>query len=440
MAIRISSLGRYNPWWKKSEGWESEDIRLRNIEEIIPRKDISLREGDIFIIRGIRRSGKSVYLRLLIKSLIERGVDPRKILYISCDRYTLREIRNIVDEFRRREEKIYIFLDEITYLKDWKIFLKILGEEDITTIATGSNPISIKREVETLPGRGVEGNEYYFNPLNFKEFLNYMRKDIPNVSFRYDSPQITPLIPYYDEIESLFYRYILTGGFPEAVIALKNGRDLSNIYEEIIRLVLGEISKAGKDEHIAREILEYLLRIKGGRFDYVSVARELEISHPTVKEYLNVLENARIIYTLEAWDLDKKRHAHKKQKKVIFQSTLIPISLGIYLFGYSPDDFVDENIEFLAECTASSHIIWSLESPLIREKHSFAGFYYDQSKECDLLIHTEKFFGIETKYGKVKKRKYPFELIYLSKEEIEEDNVIPLSLYLAGIEKSPKNI
>ena len=103
MAIRISSLGRYNPWWKKSEGWESKDISLRNLEEIIPRKDISLREGDIFIIRGIRRSGKSVYLRLLIKSLIECGVDPRKILYISCDRYTLREIRNIVDEFRRRE-------------------------------------------------------------------------------------------------------------------------------------------------------------------------------------------------------------------------------------------------------------------------------------------------------------------------------------------------
>ncbi|RKX51557.1 MAG: ATP-binding protein, partial [Thermotoga sp.] len=65
---------------------------------------------------------------------------------------------------------------------------------------------------------------------------------------------------------------------------------------------------------------------------------------------------------------------------------------------------------------------------------------YDQNKECDLLIREEEFFGIETKYGKVKRKKYPFNTIYLSKEEIEDGDVIPLSLYLAGIEKSSQSI
>ena len=440
MAIKISALARYNPWWKKTEDWEIEDMSLQNIDEIIPRREINLKEGNIYIIRGIRRAGKSVYLRLLIKSLIAQGVDSRQILYISCDRYTLREIRNIVDEFRRREGKIYLFLDEITYLKGWKILLKILGEERITTVATGSNPVKIKSEVETLPGRGIEGNEYYFNPLSFKEFLSYMNKDIPKVSFKFDSPDISPLVPHYNEIESLFYQYILTGGFPEAVIKIKRDKNLSHIYEEIIRLVLGEIAKSGREEHIAREILEYLLRIRGGRFDYISVARELEISHPTVREYLDILENARIIYTLEAWDLNKKKLAHRKQKKVIFQSTLIPISLGMHLFGYSPDEFVDENMEFLVESTISTHVIWNIEKPMIKDKHTFAGFYYDQNKECDLLIRDEKFFGIETKYGKVRRKKYPFDIIYLSKEELEGQDVLPSSLYLAGIEKSSKCI
>jgi len=102
-------------------------------------------------------------------------------------------------------------------------------------------------------------------------------------------------------------------------------------YEEIIRLVLGEIAKSGKNEEIARELLEALFRLKGNRVDYVTLAREIGISHPTVREYLSTLESARVIYTLKAWDIAKKRHAHRKEKKIIFQSPLIAIALAVYL-------------------------------------------------------------------------------------------------------------
>jgi hypothetical protein len=42
-------------------------------------------------------------------------------------------------------------------------------------------------------------------------------------------------------------------------------------------------------------------------------------------------------------------------------------------------------LEVIVEQLVSSHIIWSFEKPIIKERHSFAGFYYDR-KECDLLI------------------------------------------------------
>ena len=438
MVIKLSSLSRYNSWWKY-EDWEKEDIILRNVEEIIPRETKDVNIGKIMIIRGIRRSGKSVYLRLLVKEL-QNNINRRKILYIPCDRYSLREIKNMVDEFRRREGEIYLLLDEITYLKNWRIILKVLGEESVTTVATGSNPVELKKETETLPGRGIEGNEYYFNPLNFREFIKYMNPDIPQVKFPYNSPDLDPLIPYYDEIESLFYKYILTGGFPEAVIRIKHNHSLDYIYEEIMRVILGEIAKSGKNENIAREILEYLLKIKGNRFDYLTIAREIGMSHPTVREYINLLENARIVYQLESWNLDKKIFSHKKQKKVVFQSSLLPISLAVYILGESPEDFVDKYMEFLTENTVASHIIWSLEKPVLKEKHTFAGFYYDANKECDLVIKDKKFIGIETKYGKVMRKKYPFRTIYLSKEELEDEDILPLSLYLAGIAKSEKVI
>ena len=86
-----------------------------------------------------------------------------------------------------------------------------------------------------------------------------------------------------------------------------------------------------------------------------------------------------------------------------------------------------------------SHIIQSIEKPVVREKHSFAGFYYD-SNECDLLIRENNgFYGFEVKYGRVKKHRYPFKVSYITRDTIGED-LYPASLFLLGVEKSEKII
>ena len=440
MAVKVVKLVRHNPWWKGAQ-WITDDPDLSKIsvQERIPRKDISLKNGEITLIRGVRRAGKSFYLKTLIESLV-REVDPLKVVYIPCDRFTRGEVRGFIDELRRRHGKLYVFLDEITYLNGWRLILKELGEEGVTTVATGSNPVELKNEAELLPGRDIEGNEYYFNPLNFREFARYMKSKLPDASFRYNEPEVNGVFPWYEEIDGLFYAYLQTGGFPEAVLDIKKqGKVEEKRYEEFIRLVLGEIAKSGKNEEIAREILEVVLNLKGNRVDYVSIAREIGVSHPTVRDYLSTLENARLIYTLEAWDISRKRHAHRKEKKIVFQSPLIALSLAVYL-GEDALEFLEKNIEWLVENTVVSHVIWHLEEPLLREKHSFAGFYYDRNKECDLVVRERgKFFGIEVKYGKVKRKTYSFPVIYLSKDELGEDTV-PVSLYLYGLEKSERSI
>jgi hypothetical protein len=155
-----------------------------------------------------------------------------------------------------------------------------------------------------------------------------------------------------------------------------------------------------------------------------------------------VLENSRIIYLLPAWDIDKKRYSLRKQKKVIFQSSLIPQSLHRYMTGCTYEDildFVDKNLEVIVEQLVSSHIIWSFEKPIIKERHSFAGFYYDR-KECDLLILEHgKNYGYEIKYGKLEKERYPFKVSYITKDTVDE-NAYPAPLFLAGIEKSENAI
>ena len=458
MAIKLSGLSSQNPWWKAGN-WKNEDNDFKKIDYILKRKKIEIKKGEIYLLRGVKRSGKTVYTKLIIEDLTEE-VDGKKIIYISCDRHNLREIKNIVNDFVKRFAGEVVVFDEITYHNNWNILLKELAETtDLTIIATGSNPVKIRGKKERLPGRKVEGNEYFLNPLSFREYVNNivdLKNDIENPDLKkfvnkirnFDSfftvtPNIKEMIPYFDDLEPIFYSYLISGGFPDAILEyLKKGRINERTYEMMIRLFLGVLSKANKSEEIGRQIMEKILNSMGSRLDFITIAEDVGIHHNTVREYIELLENSRIIYLLPAWDINKKRYALRKQKKIIFQSSLIPQALHQYITGCSYDDtldFVDKNIENIVEHTVSSHIIQSFEEPVVKERHSFAGFYYDK-KECDILIKKDRnFYGYEIKYGKLQKGKFPFMVSYITKDTID-DNAYPASLFLAGIEKSSHTI
>jgi predicted AAA+ superfamily ATPase len=60
--------------------------------------------------------GKTTYLKLLVKELLEKGVPPRNILYFTCD--LLRQDKDIVELIRRFDSlaglgQKFIFLDEV---------------------------------------------------------------------------------------------------------------------------------------------------------------------------------------------------------------------------------------------------------------------------------------------------------------------------------------
>ena len=69
---------------------------------------------------------------------------------------------------------LYILIDEITSIKDWNLELKYLQDSGIAKnaviLTTGSNASALRKEGELLPGRGIEGNEYFVKPLFYCEF------------------------------------------------------------------------------------------------------------------------------------------------------------------------------------------------------------------------------------------------------------------------------
>jgi len=80
----------------------------------------------VYVLRGPRQVGKTTSIKLLIKNILEKGVNPEDILYLSAeaikDRFELLEtIRDFVQirQIISKKEKLYIFLDEATFIKEW---------------------------------------------------------------------------------------------------------------------------------------------------------------------------------------------------------------------------------------------------------------------------------------------------------------------------------
>jgi predicted AAA+ superfamily ATPase len=457
MVVKLTRLTSQNPWWRTPD-WEKDDKDLNRIDILFPRRMPDIASKGITIVRGIRRSGKTVFVKLLVKHLITKGLDPKDILYLSGDRQRSGEIKGIVEEFSMRRGNICLLLDEVTYLPDWHLLLKELHEtRDVTIVATGSDAIQLKAKSERLPGRGVEGNEYYFDPLSFREFVTTLVKaksaiderqlrkalddiaQIPTVKHLVSSPHVNDIYPYYEPLEKLFYAYLYTGGFPLALSDyIKTGQISELTYESLVRTILGSLAKDGRSEATGRTIMEQLLIGMGGRTDYVTIARNIDAHHTTVKDFIDILDGARILYTFNCWDLRSKGLAPRKQKKFVFQSPLIGAALHRYLTGGTWDDtvdFMDKNMEGLVEATVMSHIVWNQERPLMKEQNSFSGFYYG-NKECDCVILSEgEFHGFEVKYGKVERSEFPFPVTYISKDALGPDTV-PACLFLYGLEKS----
>ena len=109
---------QYNPWWE--ENYNPNKYIAR--PSILDRMTKVANDNVITILTGLRRVGKTTLMKLFIKKLIEDGIKPKYIFYISLDDFLLnnKSIIEVISDFRKiqklhLDEKVYLFLDEITY-------------------------------------------------------------------------------------------------------------------------------------------------------------------------------------------------------------------------------------------------------------------------------------------------------------------------------------
>lgn len=184
------------------------------------RRDATLPEisNKVHAITGMRRAGKTTFMRQLVADRQGGGVQERA-LYLSFDDDRLADIgadqlSALLEEFYRRHPQlrrrstVAWFFDEIQLVPGWERFVRrVLDSENVQVVVSGSSARMLSREVHTsLRGRGIETT---IRPFSFREFLRHRGEEARAEPRRWTADERSL-------VEKRFGEYLLEGGFPEA--------------------------------------------------------------------------------------------------------------------------------------------------------------------------------------------------------------------------------
>src|SRR3989344_6913911 len=198
MNMDLLEIRKQNPWWESKERIEI-DPKLRDFEassvKWMPRlkKYIYLDKNAVYSIRGPRQVGKTTLIKIIIKELLEKN-ESINIMYFACDLLKdYQALNDLLDTYHtwirnQIKGRIFIFLDEISSVKEWqksiKFFIDSKGNSNITLLVTGSHTLDIKNSAERMPGRVGEKEHVPTHkillPMKFAEYVEMRNPQLYN--------------------------------------------------------------------------------------------------------------------------------------------------------------------------------------------------------------------------------------------------------------------
>ena len=259
----------------------------------------------IKVITGIRRCGKSYLLKTIIEELKETGVDEKDIIYIELDRKEYKDVSSpeqlekLIDSLILDNDFKYLFVDEVQNVEGFEALINSYREEGRFSIfLTGSNSYLLSGELVTkLTGRYIEVEML---PLNFYEYVDmkkFMGKEV--------STNI------YNEFEE----FIRNGGFPGS-LNYDRYEDKLLYTENVIKQIFEKDIKTHKkikDTALFEVVQKFVINnfgaiiSVGSIYDYLTKSENVNVDRRTIKSYIEVLENAKIIYPCDLFDIKSKK-------------------------------------------------------------------------------------------------------------------------------------
>ena len=270
--------------------------------------------GEVKVITGIRRSGKSVLLfDLFYEYLLSQGVQEDHIIKIELDQRRYYKFRNPITlcEYvevlatEKKDEKFYLFIDEVqltTKVIDkenggievsiYDMLNELKAYKNLDVYVTGSNSKGLSKDIATeFRGRATQIHVF---PLSFEEFYSYISGD---------------------ERKAL-ETYMLYGGMPR-LLALTDDKDkknyLTSLYSELY--VKDIVERGGIErEDILNDILDFLASQISSLTNPTNIANALtsiknEKVHSTlVSNYVQHIIDSFLVSMAKRYDVKGKTY------------------------------------------------------------------------------------------------------------------------------------
>ena len=268
--------------------------------------------GEIKVITGIRRCGKSVLLfDLFYEYLLSQNVKEEQIIRLELDQRKYYKYRNpitlcdYVDSIvnSKKDEQFYLFVDEVQFtinVKDeesgdievtiYDMLNELKAYKNLDVYVTGSNSKMLSKDIATeFRGRATQIHVY---PLSSDEFYSHVG----------------------GEKRTALDQYMLYGGMPR-IVALTDEKDkkayLSNLYEELYVKDIVERNKLERED-ILNAILDFIASQIGSLTNPANIANALtSMRHESVN---NALVSAYLSHTMDAFLIERARRYDVKGK------------------------------------------------------------------------------------------------------------------------------
>ncbi|MDQ7031091.1 MAG: ATP-binding protein [Desulfonauticus sp.] len=349
----------------------------------------------ILIIKGARRAGKTTLLKFIEEHLKKQG---RKTAFLPVDQYLFEpyfKTPQLFERYLRQEgllggERLYLFLDEVQYLSDPGLFLKILYDRlspELKIIVSGSSSLEISRTKEFLTGRKVE---FILERFSFLEFLwavfpKELWKEAPFNSWD-EIQEIFAL--YQKQLKECFVDYVTWGGYPEVVLtSLREQKE--TILREILSTYLQKdvagflnVGNISAFNHLVRILASQI----GSLLNKSELADTLKIRFETVSRYLDILEGTFIFHLIRPYFSNVRKELSKNPKVYARDFGIIYFSLRRIFDAYEE---------------VSGHEVENFVFRELMEQFSLEDIYFYRTRsgaEIDFLVFQEKIILLECKF------------------------------------------